>query len=143
MPFMQKGVAMLSNRMPKVISPKAHAIIDYAVAATFFSVAALFWSRNKHAAAVSSLVCGIASTANSLLTDYPGGVYKVMSYRTHGKIDMGLAGLTATMPDVMGFEGEPEARFFEVQAIAETGITAMTDFDAYDRSNHYRYRDTA
>ena len=142
MPLMQKGVAMLSNRMPKVIGPKTHAIIDYAVAATFFSVAALFWSRNKRAA-VSSLVCGMATTANSLLTDYPGGVYKVMSFPTHGKIDMGLAGLTASMPNLMGFEDDRESRFFQLQAIAETGVTAMTDFEALNRTDYYRHREAA
>jgi hypothetical protein len=139
MPLMQKGVAMLSNRMPKVINPATHAIIDYAVAATFFAVSALFWNRNKRAA-VSSIVCGLAAATNSMLTDYPGGVFKVMSYRNHGRIDMGLAGITATMPDLMQFADEKEARFFELQAIAETAVAAMTDFEALDRTDHYLHR---
>ncbi len=141
MPLMQKGVAMLSSRMPKVISPKTHAIIDYAVAATFFTVSLLFWRRNRRAA-VGSLVCGLATTANSILTDYPGGVFKVMSYRNHGRIDMGIAGLTATMPDMMGFDDSNQARFFEMQAIAETAVTAMTDFEALE-SLEYHLRKAA
>ena len=32
MALLETGVRELSNRMPKVISPKTHAIIDYAVA---------------------------------------------------------------------------------------------------------------
>ena len=139
MPLMQKGVAMLSSRMPKVINPTTHAIIDYAVAATFFAVSAVFWKRNKRAA-ISSAVCGFASAASSMLTDYPGGVFKVMSYRNHGRIDMGIAGLTAVMPDMMQFADSKEARFFEIQAIAETAVAAMTDFEALERTDHYLHK---
>jgi hypothetical protein len=31
--LMEKGVNLLSNNLPKVLSPKTHAIIDYAVVA--------------------------------------------------------------------------------------------------------------
>ncbi len=129
--LMQKGLAAMSNRMPKVINPRTHAVIDYVVAGTFFAVGALYWGRNKRAA-ISSIICGAATTINSMLTDYPGGVWKVMSYHNHGRIDAGLAGITATMPSLMQFSDDHEARFFEVQALAETAVTAMTDFDAYD-----------
>ena len=143
MPLVQKSVAMLSNRMPKVINPTTHAVIDYAVAATFFAVGAIFWTRNKRAA-ISSLVCGFAATVNSMITDYPGGVFRRMSYQNHGRVDMGLAGLTAAMPDMMGFDDEREARFFSTSALAETLVTVMTDFDAQPgRRSHFEYRDAA
>lgn len=120
---------MIVDRMPKVIGPKTHAIIDYAMAATFFTAGALFWRRHKRAA-ISSFLCGAAATANSLLTDYPGGVWKVMSFDTHGKIDAGLAGLTATMPSSMFFRDDGESRFFLASGIAETAVTALTDFSS-------------
>ncbi len=142
MTIVQKGVELAAKRMPKVIGPKAHAVIDYAVAVTFFTAGALFWRRNKRAA-ISSFVCGAAATMNSALTDYPGGMWKVMNFHTHGKIDAGLAGITASMPSMMGFSDEKEGRFFELAAIAETGATAMTDFDAMDRTDYYRYHKAA
>ncbi len=80
---------------------------------------------------------------NSMLTDYPGGVWRTMSYRTHGKIDAGLVGATGSMPSLMGFADDDEARFFKIQAIAEATVTAMTDFDALDRTDHYRYSEEA
>lgn len=123
----------MADRMPKVVGPGTHAIIDYAMAATFFTAGALFWRRHKRAA-ISSLLCGAAATANSLLTDYPGGVWKVMQFETHGRIDAGLAGLTATMPGTMFFGDDAEARFFLVTGIAETAVTALTDFSS--RSKH-------
>ncbi len=102
MPLLQKGVAMAAGRMPKVIKPQAHAVIDYLVAGTFFVTAALFWRRSRRAA-ISSLICGGITAANTALTDYPGGIWKVMSFQTHGKLDTAVAALTATMPRLMGF----------------------------------------
>jgi hypothetical protein len=65
-----------------------------------------------------------------MLTDYPGGVKRVISFETHGKIDAGLAGLTATMPNFMAFNDEDEANFFRTAALAETVVTGLTDFEA-------------
>ena len=138
MSLVQTGMNMASKRLPKVINPTVHAVIDYAMAASFFAMGAFFWSRNKKAA-ISSMICGGAAALNSVLTDYPGGVWKVMSFETHGKIDAGLVGATGSMPRLMGFDDDAEARFFQVKAIAEAAVTAMTDFTAMDRTDHYRY----
>jgi hypothetical protein len=59
MAIFDTGVRMLSNRMPKMISPKAHAIIDYVTAGSFFAMGAYLWKRNRRAA-VASLICGAA-----------------------------------------------------------------------------------
>ncbi len=61
MPLLQKGIAMATGRMPKIIKPPAHAVIDYMVAGTFFITAALYWRRSKRAA-ISSLICGSVTT---------------------------------------------------------------------------------
>jgi hypothetical protein len=139
MPLMQKGVSMLSNRLPKVINPTVHAVIDYAVSATFFAMAATFFKRGHKRAGISSIVCGAAATANSLMTDYPGGLFKVISYQNHGRIDMGLGALTAALPGMMGLDTDAESRFFQGMAVGETAVTAMTDFDAMDRTDYYRH----
>jgi hypothetical protein len=78
------------------------------------------------------MLCGGAAIANSLFTDYPGGAVSLIDYPTHGKIDAGLAALTATTPRLLGFAGEDEARFFGVQALVETTVTSLTDFDHYE-----------
>ncbi|HUO61052.1 MAG TPA: hypothetical protein VMU24_10315 [Candidatus Acidoferrales bacterium] len=129
MSILQKSVAMFGGRAPKVIGPTTHAVIDYVVAGTFLFAGVMFWRRNKRAA-IGSLACGAATIVNSVFTDYPGGLVPEMSFQTHGRIDAGLAALTATIPSSMGFEEEREARFFESSAIAETIVTALTDFDA-------------
>src|SRR5205807_8645403 len=86
MPILDQAAKWTTNKMPKVINPTAHAIIDYAMAASFFGMAAFFWRRNKRAA-ISALVCGAAETITSLCTDYPGGVVDEISFETHGTID--------------------------------------------------------
>jgi hypothetical protein len=129
MALMQKGVALAAGRMPK-ISPRTHAALDYAIAGSFVLMGALFWRRNRRAA-MGALFCGGATAAVSLLTDYPGGVKKVIPYSLHGKIDSGLIAMTAAMPRLMNIEDQRETKFFSRQALAKTAITAMTDFD-YD-----------
>lgn len=132
MSLLQKGVAVAAGRMPKIIKPQAHAVIDYVIAGTYLAKAALCWRGNRRAA-VSSLVCGSIVAANSLLTDYPGGAWKLIDFKTHGKLDTGLAALSAAMPRLMAFGDDPESKFFTMQSMAETAITAMTDFDYYEQ----------
>ncbi len=139
MSLAQKGIQMAAGRMPKIINPTTHAVIDYAVAGAFFLVGVLSWRRNKKAA-LGAMICGGATAANAMLTDYPGGVYKVMSYKSHGRIDAGLAGITGAMPRLMNFSDDPQARFFGVQALAETTVTALTDFEYYEHHSSGRMR---
>jgi hypothetical protein len=127
MPMLVKATKWAAGKMPKAITPRTHAIIDYAMAAGFFGMAALFWKRNPRAA-VSCLVCGAAETLTPLLTDYPGGVSRAISFETHGAIDAGLIGLAAGLPGIMRFSHDPEARFFGLQALAKAAVTGMTEF---------------
>lgn len=137
MALMQKGVAMLTERMPKVISPKAHGIIDYASAGAFVLTGALLWKKNKRAA-LGAMLCGALQAGNVMMTDMPGGVTPVYSLETHGRIDAGFAGLVAALPSVMMFGDEPEAMFFRGQGVAIAAVTGMTDLS--DGVAEYRSR---
>jgi len=128
MAFTDTATRLLADRLPKVIDPKTHAIIDYAVAGSFLAMSAFYWRRNKRAA-LAALMCGGAVTATSMLTDYPGGIKKAISFQTHGKIDAGLAGLTATAPSFFAFSDDDEAAFFRTMAISESLVIGLTDFD--------------
>jgi hypothetical protein len=66
----------------------------------------------------------------SLLTDYPGGVWRKIGFRTHGKLDVVQAALSGLGPALFGFANEPEAKTFRMQAVSEIGVIAMTDWDA-------------
>jgi hypothetical protein len=142
MPLLQSGVSMIVDRMPKAIDPKTHAALDYAVAATFFAAGALFWRRH-HRAALGSFLCGGVVTANSILTNYPGGVWKALDFDTHGKIDAGLAGICSMIPRAMFFRKDSESSFFLASGIAETALTALTDFSDGQRSGHLNSHEAA
>jgi hypothetical protein len=126
MALLQRGVAAATNRMPSVISPTAHAIIDYITVGAFYIMTAAFWRRNKRAA-LGSLMCGSAELWTTLLTDFPGGVAKVIDLPTHLRIDMGLAAMAATLPDFMGFKEEPESKWFRLLGLNITANAGLTD----------------
>jgi hypothetical protein len=126
MPLLQRGVAAATNRMPNVISPTAHAIIDYVTVGAFFIMGAALWRRNKRAA-LGSLMCGSTELATVMITDFPGGVAKVIDLPTHLRIDMGLAAIAATLPDFMGFKDESESKWFRLLGLNITANAGLTN----------------
>jgi hypothetical protein len=68
----------------------------------------------------------------SLLTDYPGGVWRKLSFETHGVVDAMQAAMTAAGPALLGFASDPEAQVFHAQAALETGIIAATRWNDGD-----------
>ena len=111
------------------ITPAQHAVLDYSVAATFVGVGAAFARRNR-AAATLAFVNGAMVLGMSLLTNYPGGVYRTLSFRTHRTGDIVQAVLAGLGPVLFGFGGESEAKFFYGQALSEAGVIAATDWNA-------------
>lgn len=134
MPLWEKGAKFAARRMPDVIRPTSHAVLDYAIAGSFLLKAARLWKRNRRAA-TGALICGGATLANALLTDYPGGVFPKISYRTHGRNDAAIAGFTASAPRLLGFHNDKESTFFHVEAVVETVVTELTNFDYYERKS--------
>ena len=127
MPILNSAVQIAAKPFPKAISPKAHAIIDYVTVGTFLMAAARFWNRNKRAA-IAALISGGAELAVSLLTNYPGGIKKVINFRTHRNIDFGLGAMTATMPEFFAFKDESERKFFLAEGAMITAISQLTRF---------------
>ena len=127
MALMEMGVRTLSNRLPKVLGPKAHAIIDYGVAGSFFLTGALLWKKSRRGA-IASFICGGSELTNVLLTDYPGGVFKKIDFPTHGRIDAGLSAVVGSLPNLMGFSDRGYANFFRFKALGMGAVTGLTDF---------------
>jgi hypothetical protein len=114
---------------PKMISPGAHAVLDYGVAATFFGLAAKFKDRHSAAAGLA-MANGVMVLGLALMTDYPGGVFRTLSFKAHRTMDWIQAGLAGFGPLLLGFHDEPEASAFYAQAMSEVGVIAATDWDA-------------
>jgi hypothetical protein len=118
-----------TRMMPAVISPAQHAMLDYGVAATFFGVGAALWDRHRPAARLAFLN-GAMVLGMSLLTNYPGGVYRRLSFKTHRTGDIVQAALAGFGPALFGFGRDPEAKYFYGQALSEAGVIAATDWNA-------------
>jgi hypothetical protein len=125
MPILNSLAKMVAKPMPRMVTPQIHAMVDYATVGVFLGTGAWFWRRNKRAA-VASLISGGAELAVMLLTDYPGGIKKVIGFPTHRKLDYGLAGIVATMPKSFAFKGGEEAKFFRVQGALITLLGELT-----------------
>jgi len=126
-PILNSLAKVVTKPIPRMVSPKAHAVVDYITVGSFLVNVGFFWQRNKRAA-LAALICAGAELATIMLTDYPGGVKRVISFRTHGEIDLGLAAMTAMMPQFLAFENESERKFFVAQGALITGATELTQF---------------
>jgi hypothetical protein len=113
----------------KTISPAKHALLDYGVVATFFGMGMRFRGKNNAASALAFVNAGMVLGV-SMATDYPGGVWKRISFKTHGMMDVMQAALAGIGPILFGFARTPEAKPFYAQAASEVGVIAATDWNA-------------
>ena len=127
MPVLNRAARLLLKPVPRFISPRAHAVIDYVTVGSFFMSAIWLWHRNKRAA-LAAILCGGAELAVSLLTNYPGGIKKAISFRTHGNIDLGLGAMIATMPEFLAFQDDAEKKLFLTQGAVVTAVRELTQF---------------
>jgi hypothetical protein len=126
--WMSRTTDTLSNSA-KPISPGAHAVLDYGVASTYFAL----WGKMRNtnsAAAGLALTNAVMVLGLALMTDYPGGVFRTLSFKTHRTMDWIQAGLAGFGPVMLGFADSGDALPFYGQAASEVGVIAATDWDA-------------
>jgi hypothetical protein len=108
------------------IGPGAHAVLDYLTVGGFLM---LGWRLRHHRRAMGLALTNAGMVlAASLMTDYPGGVVRKLTFDQHGQLDVAQAALCAGGPALLGFADSPEARPFYLQAGLETAIVSTTDF---------------
>ena len=125
MPVLNRLAKIVAKPIPRLVTPRVHAMADYVSVGAFFGTVAWFWRRNRRAA-MASLICGGTELAIVLLTDYPGGTKKFLSFGTHRELDYGLAAMVATMPESLAFNGEEETKFFRMQGALITLLGEVT-----------------
>lgn len=123
-----QNLTRMTDNVPKVFDATGHAVMDYLTAGTFFALGFAFRDRHPQAS-MFAFMNGASIVMLSMLTDYPGGVWRTLSFKTHRTVDMVLAGLTAAGPAMLGFAGDPEAQAFHGQAVLEGGVIAATDWE--------------
>jgi hypothetical protein len=139
MPALNSVAKLVAKPLPRIISPKAQAILDYLLVGSFFGTASWFWRHNKRAA-LGAVLCGSAKLAVTLLTDNPGGVSRIITPRARREIDLGLAAMVATMPDFLAFKDEPERKFFLAQGVLITIGSEVTRYPESSSSRKERSR---
>ena len=114
--------------LARAISPTQHAVLDYTVAGTFLAMGLKYREHNRAAANLAFLNAAMVA-GMSMMTDYPGGMTRRLSFRGHRTGDMVQAALAGLGPMLFGFSRTPEAKFFYGQALSEVGVIAATDWD--------------
>ncbi len=120
-------IPALQSRLPKVISPRIHGIIDYSHAA-FFLGSAWFLRKKNQPAATACLGTGAFVLVQSLLTDYALGVSPTIPFAAHGKMDASFASASWAIPRLFGFSKTPAARIFQINSVVEATVVGLTDF---------------
>lgn len=118
----------LEAKLPKVISPETHGIIDYCHAAFFATMACVLWKKNRRAAVAAASTSGLV-LVQSLLTDYKWGVRKLIPFEVHGQMDGAFAAASLGIPKAFGFEGTGAATVFHVNAFVESTVVGLTDWN--------------
>ena len=116
--------------MPKPISPRIHAWLDFAVTTYFLGLGIWFAWRRKAGPATAALLNAGTVAGVSLLTDYDGDGKRPINFKLHGTLDAAQAAMAAAAPMLHGFADRPEARYFWGQAANELMVIASTDWDA-------------
>jgi hypothetical protein len=114
---------------PKVINPKTHGIIDYAIAGAIMSAPYLFNFRKKDRTATwISRFAGLGVLGLSLTTNYPLGVFKKVPFPTHGIIEASSAAFLATAPLIFGYRTRRASLFHTIAGLSTLGVVALTNY---------------
>lgn len=118
----------------KPIKPLPHAFADYAMAFGLMAAPWLFGFSKNRKATISAVGTGLGILKLSLLTRYPLGAAKLVSFPTHGVIEASTAAASIGAPWALGFSNDRAATITHVAAgIATLGVVALTDYRATER----------
>ena len=114
----------------KILSPKIHGVLDYAVVLAFLAAPTLFGMTGV--AALLSYALAAVHLGLTLLTDFPMGALRVIPLTFHGWIELAVGPALLAAPWILGFSGH--ARIFYVAAGAAIFVTwCATDYRANPR----------
>ena len=122
---------------PKIISARSHSVIDYVQVGGNIVAAAMMRKKNQ-AACNAAIGLAVVSLLNAILTDYPAGIFRIYSFRTHGVVDYGIVAATEAVPKVFEFAGDPVEKYFRVLGAGELLIVELSDYRDTSGSVHAR-----
>jgi hypothetical protein len=115
--------------MHRVLNPRIHGFIDYAIVALLALAPTLFDFSGTPA--TLCYVLAVAQLGMSLLTAYPLGAAKVIPFPIHGGIELAVGILALVSPWLFGFSDVTSARnFFLVAGVSVALVWALTNYRA-------------
>ncbi len=120
--------------MLKILSPRIHGVLDYAVVAVFLLAPTLLGLQGT-AAKLAYVVAGI-HLGLTLLTAFPMGAIKLIPFKVHGVIEVAaLLGLAAA-PWLFGFsENATPRNFYLVAAALIAGVVVLTNYNTTEAAH--------
>lgn len=113
--------------MLKVLSPRIHGFLDYAVVA-LFALAPTLFGFGGPAATVAYVVAAI-HLALTLLTAFPMGIVKAIPFKVHGMLEVAALLGIAAAPWLFGFADSTTPRNFYLAAAALiAGVVVLTNY---------------
>lgn len=111
----------------KVLDPKIHGALDYALAALFLILPPVL-DFSEPAATVSYII-GVIYIGTSLITRYPLGLFKILPFPIHGILESVMAAAWIAFPWLFGFSDDAAARnFFIIAGVGLLGVVCLTDY---------------
>lgn len=111
----------------KVLNPRAHGFVDYAVVALFALAPTLFGFDGT-----PQILCYVLAAVHltmSVLTAYPLGLVKLIPFPLHGMIEVVVAPTLAALPWLFGFSDNAAPRnFFLIAAAAVAAVVVLTNY---------------
>ena len=101
---MTRDAEQAVGRMPKPISTKTHAMLDYTLGPTLAFMPEAFGFPRSGAATVPARAVGATSMAYSMMTRYELGLYPMISMKQHLILDAITGGVLAASPWLFGFK---------------------------------------
>lgn len=119
---------------PKPISPKVHALIDYALVSSLLTLPSLLdFSHNVKKIYTAEALALLVYVA---LTDQPAAVKPLIPFPVHGKIDPFNVGQFALQTFLKPFRKDKQAQLFNIGFTALAGITVLlTDWNGPTKTN--------
>ncbi len=126
--------------MLKVLSPKFHGFLDYAVVA-LFALAPILFGFSGIAAILAYVLAGVHCTM-TLLTAFPLGVAKLIPFKVHGVIEAVAAVTIAAAPWLFRFASDAVARNFYIMGGALIAVVILlTNYETVEsEAGIYRAR---
>jgi len=115
----------------KIIPPKVHGFLDFAVILLLIVAPSLFKFADE--AAKISYALAFVYVILVLATAYPFGIFKVIPFTVHGAIELVLSPILVAMPWIAGFQHDSTSRIFYIIAGAALFLVWLTtDYKAAD-----------